>query len=58
MFTWLREKISNYIIRYLHTPVWKYESFSVIKPTIESGFDHKSIHWERKESSPEKNGAA
>ncbi len=34
MFTWLREKISNYIIRYLHKPVWKYESFSVTSPEI------------------------
>jgi len=34
MFTWLREKISNYIIRYLHKPVWKYETFSVTSPEI------------------------
>jgi len=34
MFTWLREKISGYIIRYLHKPAWKYETFSVTSPEI------------------------
>ncbi len=34
MFKWLREKISDYIIRYLHKPVWKYETFSVTSPEI------------------------
>ncbi|NOZ65828.1 MAG: lipo-like protein [Alphaproteobacteria bacterium] len=34
MFTWLKEKISGYIIRYLHKPVWRYETFSVTSPEI------------------------
>ena len=34
MFTWLQEKISAFIIRYLHKPVWRYKTFSVTSPEI------------------------
>lgn len=34
MFKWLKEKISGYIINYIHKPVWKYETFSVTSPKI------------------------
>lgn len=34
MFTWLQEKISGFILRYLHKPVWRYETFSVTSPKI------------------------
>ena len=34
MFTWLQEKISAMILRYLHKPVWRYETFSVTSSLI------------------------
>ncbi len=34
MLNWLQEKISGFILRYLHKPVWRYETFSVTSPEI------------------------
>ncbi|MBL4802201.1 MAG: hypothetical protein JKY45_09925 [Emcibacter sp.] len=34
MFKWLLERISRIILRYLHKPVWRYETFSVTSPQI------------------------
>lgn len=34
MFNWIKTKISNFIIRYLEKPVWKYEPFSVTSAEI------------------------